>query len=81
MTTQELEQELCTLFAELLGIPEVDPADSFFDLGGHSLLASRLARRIHTVYGTRTPIRRIYSAPTAESLARYLSASALAEGA
>jgi acyl carrier protein len=78
MTVQEAEQELCRLFAEVLGVPEIDAQDSFFDLGGHSLLASKLVRRIRTELGVRLPLRRVYDAPTPEALAQQLVAAAAA---
>lgn len=36
VTATEWERELCLLFGEVLGMPDVDVEDSFFDLGGHS---------------------------------------------
>ena len=75
MSVQQMEDELCKLFAEILGLPEVEPQDSFFDLGGHSLTASKLVRRIGTDYGIKVPLRRLYVAPTAQSLAQRLTAS------
>jgi acyl carrier protein len=75
VTAQEWERELCAIYADLLGIPDITPQDSFFDLGGHSLLASRLVRRIHSEFGASVPIRRIYDVPTPEALAKHLSAA------
>ncbi|MEC4015470.1 acyl carrier protein [Streptomyces sp. H27-D2] len=67
-----VEQQLCELFAEVLGLPDIDPQDSFFDLGGHSLLASRLVRSVSTRYGVKVPLRRFYEAPTAAAVAQHL---------
>ncbi|WP_327114681.1 acyl carrier protein [Streptomyces sp. NBC_01341] len=75
MTATEWERELCLLFGEVLGMPDVDEEDSFFDLGGHSLLASKLTRRVHEAFGIKVPVRRIYQAPTPATLAAYLYAS------
>ncbi|MGW4533873.1 amino acid adenylation domain-containing protein [Nocardia sp. NPDC004340] len=41
----ETERALCTLFAEVLGIPEVGPGTSFFALGGDSIMAITLVSR------------------------------------
>ncbi|MFF4246491.1 acyl carrier protein [Streptomyces sp. NPDC001822] len=63
------------MFGEVLGMPDVDVEDSFFDLGGHSLLASKLTRRVQEAFGIKIPVRRIYQAPTPATLAAYLYAS------
>jgi aryl carrier-like protein len=39
------EQVLCVLFAEVLGVPQVDVDDDFFALGGNSIMSMQLARR------------------------------------
>jgi acyl carrier protein len=75
VTETEWENEMRLLFGEVLGLPDVDADDSFFDLGGHSLLASKLVRRLQEVFGIRVPVRRIYQVPTPATLAAYLHAA------
>ncbi|MGD0065288.1 MAG: amino acid adenylation domain-containing protein [Streptosporangiaceae bacterium] len=66
------ERALGEVFAQVLGISQVGPEDSFFDLGGHSLLATRLISRIRGVLGAELSIRAVFDHPTVASLASLL---------
>ncbi|MCK1795668.1 amino acid adenylation domain-containing protein [Streptomyces sp. XM4193] len=66
----EVERQLCELFAETLGIREVAADESFFELGGHSLLATALIARVRETLGVRLGIRTLFEAPDVASLAR-----------
>ncbi|GHH42752.1 non-ribosomal peptide synthetase [Lentzea cavernae] len=61
--------EICALFAELLGRPEVRPDDNFFEIGGHSLVAIKLLTRIRDTYGVELPLNELFTDPTARAVA------------
>ena len=67
-----LEQQLCQLWQELLGVDRIGRHDSFFELGGDSLSAIRLASRIQDLFQVELPIAEIYQRGDVARLAQQI---------
>ncbi|HAV89891.1 MAG TPA: non-ribosomal peptide synthetase, partial [Eubacterium sp.] len=65
----EIEEKICNIFAEILGIEKVGINDGFFELGGHSLRATKLVNRIEEQTGRRIALKSVFSNQTPEKLA------------
>lgn len=59
----ELEYKVCTIYAEVLGLPvnHVGIYDDFFRLGGNSILAIKLASKINNYFESHIKIATIFS--------------------
>ncbi|WP_387464065.1 phototemtide A non-ribosomal peptide synthetase PttB [Photorhabdus sp. RM323S] len=68
------EQLLCTLFADLLGVEQVDIDGSFFEMGGDSITAIQLVARARQAGWIFTP-RQVFEHKTVASLARKMQAN------
>lgn len=68
------EQEIASLWQELLSVGAVGATDDFFLLGGHSLLAGRMVQRIKAAFGVTVPMSEIFLDPTVAGIARSVSA-------
>ncbi len=63
------EQELATIWTEVLKLKQVGIYDNFFELGGHSLLATQVISRLREAFSLDFPLRYLFENPTIAELA------------
>jgi non-ribosomal peptide synthetase component F len=68
----DVEQILCGIYTQVLGVDRVGVDDSFFDLGGDSISAVRVVAAINATLGIRLTLRTLFDAPTARSLGQWV---------
>ncbi|NRB37084.1 MAG: amino acid adenylation domain-containing protein [Pseudomonadales bacterium] len=68
----ETEQQLLTIWQEVLGQEIIGVNDNFFDLGGHSLLAAKAVTRIREHFQQDLPLREVFLSPTIAAIAELL---------
>uniref|UniRef100_A0A2P1CYX5 AptB n=1 Tax=Fischerella sp. CENA298 TaxID=1622126 RepID=A0A2P1CYX5_9CYAN len=69
----EIEQELATIWTEVLKLKQVGIHDNFFDLGGHSLLATQVVSRLKEAFNLDFPLRYLFENFTIAELAEKVS--------
>jgi nonribosomal peptide synthetase DhbF len=71
----ETEAELCRMFSDTLGHPDLGIDDHFFELGGESLHAARLLGRIRTKFGVEITINVLFDISTVAGPAALIDAT------
>ncbi|WMS87323.1 non-ribosomal peptide synthetase [Pleionea litopenaei] len=68
----ELQQQVCDIWQECLGISRVGITDNFFAIGGHSLLATKVIGLCNKQLNRNLSVRDLFQYSTVEELAEYL---------
>jgi len=66
-----VEEVLCKIWSEVLGVERVGVRDNFFEIGGHSLLATQVIARIRETLLPPISLRTMFERPTVAQLAMY----------
>ncbi len=71
--SNELEQKLCILWQDLLGLEKVSTRSNFFELGGNSILLIRLVAKIKKEFNLNVSVIDIFTYPNIKSLVDYIT--------
>ncbi|GAB2536855.1 hypothetical protein GCM10027085_29360 [Spirosoma aerophilum] len=68
----DLENLICGIWQNVLGMESISVDHDFFELGGHSMIAVQMMTRLEKEIGRRLPLSTLLIYPTVRKLARYL---------
>jgi amino acid adenylation domain len=63
-----IEEDVASIFRDVLRVENVGIYDDFFDLGGHSLLVTQVISRVNSAFQIEMPIRVLFDTPTVSGL-------------
>ena len=79
LPASEIEQQIATIWQEVLGVAQLGVQDNFFELGGDSLSLVQSHERLMEVFGPSLTLVDLFTAPTIELLAKLLSGGSTKE--
>jgi len=77
----DLERQVASIWADILGVERVGLTDHFFELGGHSLLAMQVASRLRQTLGLEVPLKVLFEQPRLQGFVEALLALEDTKGA
>lgn len=72
-SASHVERTLCTIWSDLLSLPQVGVRENFFELGGTSLAAFQVVQRIAAALDVEISVVKIFEHPTIAALAKFLA--------
>ncbi|MFK7033461.1 condensation domain-containing protein, partial [Flavobacterium oreochromis] len=66
------EEQLVTIWQEVLGVENIGITDSFFELGGHSLMAAQVLNKMHQRLSLQISFKDFFATPTIEGISKNL---------
>ena len=76
-----IEEEITSIWSELLGVSPIGVEDNFFELGGHSLLATQIIARINNRFGVEIDLLSLFTNPVVSHLATQVATARLLDEA
>ena len=73
LPASEIEQQIATIWQDVLGITQVGLQDNFFELGGDSLSLVQAHERLMEIFGTSVTLVDLFTSPSIEMLVKQLS--------
>ncbi len=73
LPASEIEQQIASIWQDVLGIPQVGVQDNFFELGGDSLSLVQAHERLIEIFGPTLTLVDLFTSPTIEMLVKQLS--------
>ena len=78
--SNEIEQQIASIWGQLLGVDQIGIHDNFLDLGGHSLIATQVLSRLRDTFEVSLPLEEFFAHPTVAGLTEVLETIRWAEG-
>lgn len=69
----QIEEIICGIWEQALGVERVGLNDNFFELGGHSLVASQVLSRVGKTLHLDLPVRSLFECQTVEAFSAYVA--------
>ncbi len=67
-----VEDQLLTIWKDILNLDAISVTDNFFSIGGYSLASARLLARIQQTFGRKLGLRDVFEAPTIAEMAELI---------